>query len=252
MAEKTGARLDTVDIADGSGWQVHSTPERDVFTKGAVTIEVRYSANDDIKSAVKRSASGDFDTIGEHAAAKVDQVRSWLAGRNDFREQAEAAITSGSTTERPQLYWEFWLQFRSRVAAEHPEWKARAGTSRTSPNATLPAGTPRTIFCSAFKPGPLRLELAFVDPEPAVNLARFEALQAKKDQFERALGDCAVWDEMEGRNDTRVYVVSPFESVDNRDEWPAMMDWLIEQHCRFKQAIEAIGGLDVGRTIHGR
>jgi hypothetical protein len=81
LADGTGARLDTVDIADGSGWQVDSTHEADVFTKGAVTIEVRYSTNDDIESAVKRSASDNFDTIGEDAAAKVDQLRSWLTGR---------------------------------------------------------------------------------------------------------------------------------------------------------------------------
>jgi hypothetical protein len=250
LAERTGARLDTVDIADGSGWQVESTDEAEIFTKDAVTIEVRYSANDDVESAVKRAANGDFDTIGEHATAKVDQLRSWLTGRNHYQEQAKAPITAVPTTERPQLYWEFWLQFRGRVATEHPDWKARAGTSRTSPNATLPAGTPRTIFCSAFKPGPLRLELAFVDPDPAVNLARFEALQAKKDQLERALGESVVWDEMAGKNDTRVYVVSQFESVDDRDQWPAMMDWLIEQHLRFKQAIQAVGGLDVGRTMY--
>jgi hypothetical protein len=247
MAEGTGARLDTVDIADSSGWQVESTHEADMFTKGAVTIEVRYSANDDIESAVKRRANGDFDAIEEHAAAKVDRLRSWLTGRNDYEEQANAAIAAGPTTERSQLYWEFWLQFRSRVATEHPDWKARAGTSRTSPNATLPAGTSRTIFCSAFQPGPLRLELAFVDPDPAVNLARFETLRAKKDQLERALGESVVWDDMAGKNDTRVYVVSPFESVDDRDQWPAMMDWLIEQHVRFKRAIQAVGGLDVGR-----
>ncbi|OBI45200.1 DUF4268 domain-containing protein [Mycobacterium colombiense] len=251
MAERTGARLDTVDIADGSGWQVESTDEADVFTKGAVTIEVRYSANDAVESAIRRAANGDVERIGEHAAAKVDQVRSWLTGRNDYQEQAEADITTGPTAARSQLYWEFWLQFRDRVATEHPDWKARAGTSRTSPNATLPAGTPRTIFCSAFKPGPLRLELAFVDPDPAVNLARFEALQAKKDQLERAFGESVVWDEMAGKNDTRVYVVSPFESIDDRDQWPTMMDWLIEQHVRFKRAIEAVGGLDVGRTIRG-
>ena len=107
------------------------------------------------------------------------------------------------------------------------------------------------MFCSAFKPGPLRLELAFVDPDPGVNLARFEALRAKKDQFVRALGESVVWDEMEGKNDARVYVVSPFESVDDRDQWPEMMDWLIEEHVRFKRAIQAVGGLDVGRRIQG-
>jgi hypothetical protein len=168
---------------------------------------------------------------------------------NDYEKQAKAPTTAGPTTPQSQFYWDFWLQFRGRVAAEHPAWKARAGTSRTSPNATLPAGTPRTLFCSAFKPGPLRLELAFVDPDPAVNLARFEALQAKKDQFEQALGESAVWDEMEGKNDARVYVVSPFDSVDDRDQWSAAMDWLIEMHLRFKRAIHEIGGLDVGPTI---
>lgn len=247
MAAGTGARLDTVDIADGSGWHVASTDQADVFTKGAVTIEVRYSANDDVESAMQRDTSGDVAAIGERGGAKVDQLRSWLTGRNSYQEQTKAAATATPTAERSQLYWDFWLQFRDRVANEQPDWKARAGTSRTSPNATLPAGTARTIFCSAFKPGPLRLELAFVDPDPGVNLARFEALQRKKEQFERALGENAVWDEMAGKNDTRLYVVSPFESVDDRDEWPAMMDWLIEEHVRFKRAIQAVGGLDAGR-----
>ncbi|MFV8315705.1 DUF4268 domain-containing protein [Mycobacterium sp. 23] len=246
MAEGTGARLDTVDIADGSGWQVNSMRELDVFTKGAVTIEVRYSGSDDVESAVKRSASGDLDIVGEHTAGKVDQLRSWLTGRNDYREHAAAVITPGPAIERSQLYSEFWRQFRNRVATEHPDWRARAGTSRTAPNATLPEGTPRTFYCSAFKPGPLRLELAFGHPDPAVNLARFKALQAKKDQFESAVGERVVWDEMPGKNDTRLYVVSPFHSVEDRDQWPAMMDWLMEWHVRFKRAVQAVGGLDAG------
>ena len=74
-------------------------------------------------------------------------------------------------------------------------------------------------------------------------MARFEALHAKKDQFELALGESAVWDEMPGRLATRVYVPSPFESVADVDQWPAMIDWLIDQHVRFKYAIQAVGGL---------
>jgi hypothetical protein len=81
LAEKTGVRLDTVDIADGSGWQVDSTHEVDVFTKGAVTIEVRYFASDDIESAVKRSARSDLDRIGRETTDAVERLRSWLTGR---------------------------------------------------------------------------------------------------------------------------------------------------------------------------
>lgn len=242
MAAGTGVRLDTVDIADDAGWSVASTPDADVFGKGSTTIEIRYSADDAIYAAIRRNASGELDVIEDGAATAVDRVRAWLTGRTNAQEPV--AASSATATDRSQLYWDFWLQFRNRVANEHPAWKARAGTSRTSPNATLPAGSPRTILCSAFKPGPLRLELAFVDPNPAVNVARFEALRAKEAEFERALNGPAAWDEMRGKNDTRVYVVSRFGSVDERDQWNAMTDWLIEQHVRFKSAIEAVGGLD--------
>jgi hypothetical protein len=90
----------------------------------------------------------------------------------------------------------------------------------------------------------LRLQIYFKDPDPAVNLARLKALHAKKDQFEQALGESAVWDEMTDRLAARVYVTSPFDSVTDIEQWPAMSDWLIDQHVRFKRAVQAVGGLE--------
>ncbi len=179
--------------------------------------------------------------IGDSAPAPNFKL---VAQPNDYQKQVRAATTSGPVSEKAQLYWDFWEQFRARVAADHPEWKGREGPSRFSANSTLPTGSPRSILVSAFKPGPLRLELAFTHPDPAVNLTRFEALYATKDRFEEVLGEPAVWDEMSGRKDTRVYVTSPFEVVDDRDQWPAMMDWLIDAHVRFRRAIRMVGGLD--------
>ncbi len=243
MAERTAGRLDTVDTADGLGWQTESTHNADTFRKGAVVIEVRYAPDDGIESAVKRDSGGGVEAIGEDTAAKLDQLRSWLTGENKDRRHVDVAGAAGAISDRTQLYEDFWRRFRNRVAAEYPEWKARAGTSRTAPNATLPGPTARTLFVSAFKPGPLRLELAFVHPDPAVNQARFTALYAKKGELERTLGHSLLWDEMEGKNDTRVCIESSFESVDDRQQWSAMMDWLIEKHLRFKEAIQAVGGL---------
>jgi hypothetical protein len=79
--------------------------------------------------------------------------------------------------------------------------------------------------------------------DPAVNLARYKALHTKKEHFEQALGEEAVWDEMAGRKGTRVYVTSSFGDVEDVDHWPAMIEWLLDQHARFRGAIEAIGGL---------
>jgi hypothetical protein len=245
MAERTAARLDTVDIADGFGWQVESTHDTDIFAKNAVIIEVRYATDDDIESAVKSNSGGEVATLGEHTGAKHDHLRAWLKGESQHQPTGDIARAGGSADDRAQLFENFWRQFRNRVAAEYPDWKARAGTSRTAPNATLPGPAARTLFVSAFKPGPLRLELAFVDPNPAVNQARFTALHAKRDKLERMLGHRLLWDEMTGKKDTRVCIESVFKGIDEREQWPAMMDWLIEQHVRFKEAIRAVGGVEL-------
>jgi hypothetical protein len=41
----------------------------------------------------------------------------------------------------------------------------------------------------------------------------------------------------------RVCVTSAFDSVADVDQWPAMIDWLLDQHARFRRAIQAVGGL---------
>lgn len=68
-------------MAVGSGWQVDSTHDADVFTKGAVTIEVDYSANDDIESAVKSSAGDDLEEIEPGTTDAIERLRCWLTGR---------------------------------------------------------------------------------------------------------------------------------------------------------------------------
>ncbi|WP_242663649.1 hypothetical protein [Mycobacterium syngnathidarum] len=81
MPEGTSTRLDTVDTAVVSGWDVDSTDESDAFIKGRIRIEVQYCGDDTIVSATKRGEHGDLDTIGNHMEAKVDHLRSWLTGR---------------------------------------------------------------------------------------------------------------------------------------------------------------------------
>ncbi|MCX5044082.1 DUF4268 domain-containing protein [Aldersonia sp. NBC_00410] len=53
----------------------------------------------------------------------------------------------------------------------------------------------------------------------------------------------AVWDMMPGRKASRVSVTSAFNDVADVDQWPAMLDWLLDQNVRFRRAIEAVGGI---------
>lgn len=166
---------------------------------------------------------------------------------NDWEKQLKAATVAGAMTEKSRLYWDFWDKFRTRAFSEHPDWKG-SRTPRSGPCSGLPTGTSGAEFASCFKSDGLRLEIYLNHPDRAVNLARLEGLRAKRDQFEQALGETATWDEMAatgGRvaKSARVYVTSTFESVEEVDQWPAMMDWLMDQHVRFRRAIQAVGGL---------
>jgi len=40
-----------------------------------------------------------------------------------------------------------------------------------------------------------------------------------------------------------IYITSEFDDVVDVEQWPAMLDWALDQHVRFRQAIHAIGGL---------
>jgi hypothetical protein len=161
---------------------------------------------------------------------------------NDWEKQVKAATTASAMTERSKLYWDFWEQFRSRVVSEHPGWTNRKTSTRDSWY-SLPTGTSVASLESTFTQKGLEVQLYFGDPDPVVNIAHFGALHAKREQFEQALGEDAVWDEMAGRKAARVTVASAFNDVANVEEWPAMIDWLLDQHARFRRAIQAVGGL---------
>ena len=136
------------------------------------------------------------------------------------RHQQTSATAAGAITERSTLYWDFFEQFRVQLVTEHPDWTRRK-TSTYDPLYNLSTGTGGAIFQVGFTGGSLVAQMLFKHTDPTVNLARFNALHTKKDQFEQALGEEAVWDEMAGRKATRVYVASPFGDVEDVDQWPA-------------------------------
>ena len=88
------------------------------------------------------------------------------------------------------------------MVTEHPDWTRRKTSTRDSWY-DLPTGISGAVFETAFTRGGLAVQVCFNDADPTVNLARFEALHTKKDQFELALGEDAVWDKMAGRKATR-------------------------------------------------
>ena len=176
--------------------------------------------------------------IGESAPAPNFKL---VAQPNDWEKQVKAATATGAMTERSMRYWEFWEKFLARIQSEHPEW-----TSAKTPNRdgwyALPSGVSGISYESVFSQQGMKVQLYFSSPDAATNESRFQALHATKPQFEQALGEAATWDDKPGKKAASVQVISPFGGVMNVEEWPAMLDWMIDQHLRFRRAVEAVGG----------
>jgi len=83
VAEATTFRLDTADLAIGNGWHVESVLRTDEFSKAGVTIEVQYSADDEISSLVRSREGGADEVYGADSPGKAERLRIWLGVRKD-------------------------------------------------------------------------------------------------------------------------------------------------------------------------
>ncbi|WP_236949177.1 hypothetical protein [Mycolicibacterium goodii] len=97
MAEGTAFRLDTVDIADASGWQFEHAGRIDEFTKDGVVVTVQYSADDDITSITRSGKRSEDEVYGPDSAGKHERLRIWLTGR------APSAVKPASQSNIPSI-----------------------------------------------------------------------------------------------------------------------------------------------------
>jgi hypothetical protein len=47
----------------------------------------------------------------------------------------------------------------------------------------------------------------------------------------------AEWDDKPGKKAAAVYVQSDFKDVLSIDEWPAMLDWVMERQVKFREGV---------------
>lgn len=166
-----------------------------------------------------------------------------VAQPNDWGKKVRAATEANSRSGLTALYWDFWRQFLDRVASENTAW-TRAKASTTDSWYVLPTGRSGLVYLTAFrrKQG-LVVGLEFQDPDESRNTLWFNALKAQQAKFEEALGEPAEWDDRPQAKSSSVYVRSPFTTVDDADQWPAMLDWVIDRNRKLRSALEAAGGL---------
>lgn len=164
-----------------------------------------------------------------------------VAQPNDWGKQVKASTAAGESTEKRRQYWDFWEQFLTRIQSDHPTWsRARNSTTASWWDVSLGSGV---VLNSTFTRRGLSAWVYFGSADEAANLARFQLLQQARELFESGLDRPAVWDPMDGRKAARVGIESDFQSVGDKDQWLAMIDWLVSTHIQLRAALSASGGL---------
>lgn len=179
--------------------------------------------------------------IGDSAPAPAFKL---IAQPNDWEKQVKSARATGSgdVSDRGRLYWDFWEQTRHRIQTEHPGW-SRARTSTTGSWYSMSLGTTGCVLEISFARIGLCAQIAFDGSDADLNISRFEALRARQAEFEALLGQAPLWDDMPGRKSARIVVQSEFSDVADVENWPQMIDWLIEAQGHLREALEGVGGL---------
>ncbi len=105
MADGTGFRLDTADLAIDAGWDVRSTDLADEFAKGNITIDVQYSPDDAIEAMAKWGPNDAHEAVEASRPDTVDLLRFWLTGRSAGGAEPDPTSTATATVDRYPDGW---------------------------------------------------------------------------------------------------------------------------------------------------
>ncbi|WP_147252332.1 DUF4268 domain-containing protein [Blastococcus sp. TF02A-30] len=179
--------------------------------------------------------------IGASAPAPLFTV---VSQPNDWAKSTKTAAHSQQQIPgaKAALYQQFWQQLLDRFAAQHLNWSK--GKAPTTSHFDMPAGGQGLIWGVSFaKDSRLRSELYFDHVSAQQNRAMFDRLVAVREHFESEFGGPLVFDPLDGRKACRIEVLMRPASVDQQENWPTYLDWMIDTQTRLRRAFASVGGL---------
>lgn len=176
--------------------------------------------------------------IGDSKPAPAFEL---VAQPNDWEKVVRKATETGPGTvsARALLYREFWKEALRRIRDKHPEWTRARTTDNAWCNTRI--GYAGVAIVMVFRQEGLLMEIYFDDRHEEINKQRFDALLDRRQEFEEALGLMPEWDRMEGLKAARVIIPSDFMDVSGTEQWPEMINWLIETQLRVRNALQLLG-----------
>jgi len=171
----------------------------------------------------------DVFQIGDSALAPHFTV---VARPNEW-ERTLRQRSNAEVAPRKLLYQEFWQQLIDAVAERHPDW-LNARKAPLQNWIVFPTTIKGVHYAVEFASDGLQVGLSLNSRDRELNAARYAALEANKDAIDMALGNASHWigprSAWAGFN---VFREEP-AAIENREEWPALLDYIIHQQERLR------------------
>ncbi|MCF6734077.1 DUF4268 domain-containing protein [Blastococcus sp. KM273129] len=179
--------------------------------------------------------------IGDSAPAPLFTV---VSQPNDWAKSKKTAAQSQQQSPgvKGVLYQQFWQELLDRLKAEKLNWSK--GKAPTTSHFDMPGGGQGLIWGVSFaKDSRLRSELYFDNASAQQNQAMFARLLDVREQFEAEYGGQLHFDPLEGKKACRIEDQTGPAAVDQRESWPAYLDWMVETQTRLRRAFACVGGI---------
>lgn len=165
---------------------------------------------------------------------------------NEPLKVAKAQVSAPS--ERGLKYQEFWKQLVPALKARDPS-ATSASPEKVGPRPWfgIPVGRSGFAVNLAFtSKKTARAELYIDVGDQAVNKRAFDALLARKEEFEAAFGSPLTWDRLDERRASRVFVEHPGAIDDPTEILGELRDWAVDRMIRMRDTLApAVKELDL-------
>lgn len=184
-------------------------------------------------------------TLAAAPAGFIAPLLELVVKPNDWEKLALAAA-AGSAGPNPtqQLYQQFWSQFE-------PQAKKFGWTNASAPAQnwwSLPTGVTGATWTVSYAKFGCRSELYFNHQDPAVNLLRWQVLNARKDEILQAFGDDLFFDDLPSNKGCRIEARLHGPKIGDQQRWGEVVEWMIATQTRLRDAVTQVGGVPAATT----
>ena len=208
---------------------IFDTPIKDnVRDKPQLTIEdSKFSPNHEKKNTL--FAKGSHHNLTSNTLSDIDN-----AAANDDAEE-NTRFSEGTIRDQDRL--DFWTQALDSLRSSKTNLYDRRNPN-TSRYLNAGSGFRQVPFTIIYLNTQVIIQLTMERLHASDNNLIFKNLYKKKSSIEKAFGYSLTWENIDENKSCRIFYSQDFDCL-NRDNWPTIIKWLVENLIKFENAFKA-------------